>query len=55
MIEANVIHAAHVVGVDRLMFLGSSCIYPKLADQLGANAGDAPSGRLHNAFVARTG
>jgi len=33
MIEANVIHAAHVVGVDRLMFLGSSCIYPKLADQ----------------------
>jgi GDP-L-fucose synthase len=33
MIEANIIHAAHEVGVDKLLFLGSSCIYPKLADQ----------------------
>lgn len=29
MIEANVIHAAHSAGVERLMFLGSSCIYPR--------------------------
>jgi GDP-L-fucose synthase len=33
MIEANVIHAAYLHGVDRLLFLGSSCIYPKEADQ----------------------
>ena len=33
MIEANVIHAAHEVGVEKLMFLGSSCIYPKHAAQ----------------------
>lgn len=33
MIEANVIQAAHESGVDRLLFLGSSCIYPKLAPQ----------------------
>lgn len=33
MIEANIIHAAHVVGVEKLLFLGSSCIYPKLAAQ----------------------
>lgn len=33
MIEANVIKAAHAVGVSKLMFLGSSCIYPKLAPQ----------------------
>jgi len=32
-IAANVIHAAHVNGADKLMFLGSSCIYPKLAAQ----------------------
>lgn len=32
-IEANVIHAAHLAGVDKLLFLGSSCIYPKFADQ----------------------
>jgi GDP-L-fucose synthase len=32
-IEANVIHAAHLAGIDRLLFLGSSCIYPKLAAQ----------------------
>jgi GDP-L-fucose synthase len=29
MIEANVIHAAHQAGVNRLMFLGSSCVYPR--------------------------
>lgn len=33
MMEANVIHAAFEVGVTKLMFLGSSCIYPKLAPQ----------------------
>jgi GDP-L-fucose synthase len=33
IIEANLIHAAHQAGVQRLMFLGSSCIYPKLAPQ----------------------
>jgi GDP-L-fucose synthase len=33
MIEANVIHSAHQVGVTKLMFLGSSCIYPKMAPQ----------------------
>lgn len=33
MIEANIIHAAHLHGVKKLMFLGSSCIYPKLAPQ----------------------
>ena len=33
MIETNVIHAAHKNGVQKLLFLGSSCIYPKLADQ----------------------
>lgn len=33
MIEANVIHAAHMHGVQKLMFLGSSCIYPKFAQQ----------------------
>jgi len=32
-IATNVIHAAHVNGADKLMFLGSSCIYPKLAPQ----------------------
>jgi GDP-L-fucose synthase len=32
-IAANVIHAAHIRGVDRLLFLGSSCIYPKLSPQ----------------------
>jgi GDP-L-fucose synthase len=29
----NVIHAAHISGAEKLMFLGSSCIYPKLAPQ----------------------
>lgn len=33
MIQNNVIHQAHVNGVKKLMFLGSSCIYPKLAPQ----------------------
>ncbi|WP_311738507.1 GDP-L-fucose synthase [Bradyrhizobium sp. NC92] len=32
-IAANVIHAAHQNGAEKLMFLGSSCIYPKLAAQ----------------------
>ena len=33
MIEANIIHAAHMAGVQKLLFLGSSCIYPKMAEQ----------------------
>lgn len=33
MIEANVIHSAFSYGVKRLLFLGSSCIYPKFAPQ----------------------
>lgn len=33
MIQANIIHAAHLSNVQRLLFLGSSCIYPKLAQQ----------------------
>jgi GDP-L-fucose synthase len=33
MIESNLVHAAHEVGVDRFLFLGSSCIYPKFAAQ----------------------
>jgi GDP-L-fucose synthase len=32
-IEVNIIEAARVVGVEKLMFLGSSCIYPRLAPQ----------------------
>lgn len=32
-IEANLIHAAHGAGIQKLLFLGSSCIYPKNADQ----------------------
>jgi len=33
MIEANIIHAAHISDVQKLLFLGSSCIYPKHAEQ----------------------
>jgi len=33
MIEANVIHSAFKSNIKKLLFLGSSCIYPKLADQ----------------------
>ena len=33
MIESNVIHSSHLYGVKKLLFLGSSCIYPKLAEQ----------------------
>ena len=33
MIECNVIHQAYAAGVQKLLQLGSSCIYPKLADQ----------------------
>ena len=33
MIQNNVIHSAYATGVKKLMFLGSSCIYPKLAPQ----------------------
>jgi len=33
MIQTNVIHASHLSGVKKLLFLGSSCIYPKMAPQ----------------------
>jgi len=33
IVQANVIHAAHTNGVQKLLFLGSSCIYPRLAPQ----------------------
>jgi GDP-L-fucose synthase len=33
MVQANVIHAAHLHGTKRLLFLGSSCIYPRMAPQ----------------------
>jgi len=33
MIEANIIHQAYKAGVSKLLFLGSSCIYPKYAEQ----------------------
>ena len=33
MIECNLIHATHQSGVDKLLFLGSSCIYPRMAPQ----------------------
>jgi GDP-L-fucose synthase len=33
IMECNIIHSAYVSGVKKLMFLGSSCIYPKLAPQ----------------------
>jgi Nucleoside-diphosphate-sugar epimerases len=33
IMEANIIHAAHKYGVRKLLFLGSSCIYPKMAPQ----------------------
>ncbi len=32
-VQCNVVHAAHLAGVQHLLFLGSSCIYPKLAPQ----------------------
>jgi GDP-L-fucose synthase len=33
MIQCNIIHAAHTANIQHLLFLGSSCIYPKLAEQ----------------------
>jgi GDP-L-fucose synthase len=33
MMEANIIHAAHIYKVKKLLFLGSSCIYPKMSPQ----------------------
>jgi GDP-L-fucose synthase len=33
MIHATVVHASHVFGVERLLYLGSSCIYPRLSPQ----------------------
>jgi len=33
MVEANVVHEAWEIGVKKILFLGSSCIYPKLAEQ----------------------
>jgi len=33
MIQCNIINSAHLAGIQQLLFLGSSCIYPKLAEQ----------------------
>lgn len=33
MIQLNIIHSAHIADVQKLLFLGSSCIYPKFAEQ----------------------
>lgn len=33
MIQLNVIHSAHISGIQKLLFLGSSCIYPKYTEQ----------------------
>lgn len=33
IIQSNIVHQAHLNGVQRLLFLGSSCIYPKMAEQ----------------------
>lgn len=33
MMECNIVHSAHMAGVEKLLFLGSSCIYPKMAEQ----------------------
>jgi GDP-L-fucose synthase len=33
MIHATVVHAAHLAGVEKLLYLGSSCIYPRLSQQ----------------------
>ena len=33
MIQSNLIHSAHLANIQQLLFLGSSCIYPKLAEQ----------------------
>jgi len=33
MIQSNVIHGSHIAGIKKLLFLGSSCIYPKLCPQ----------------------
>jgi len=33
MMEANVVHEAYRAGVKKLLFLGSSCIYPRMAEQ----------------------
>ncbi len=33
VIESNIIHGAYLAGVQKLLFLGSSCIYPRLAEQ----------------------
>jgi GDP-L-fucose synthase len=38
LIEANIIHASQRVGVEKLLFLGSTCIYPKFAPQPMAEA-----------------
>jgi GDP-L-fucose synthase len=33
MIQCNIIHSAHLANIQQLLFLGSSCVYPKLAEQ----------------------
>jgi GDP-L-fucose synthase len=33
MVQSNIVHSAHLFGIQKLLFLGSSCIYPRLAQQ----------------------
>ena len=56
MIEANVIHAAARLGVAKLSFLGSSCIYPRLAPQpIPEEALPGRAARTHEAVVRDRG
>ena len=52
MVQANTIHAAHTNGVQKLLFLGSSCIYPRLAPQpMAEEALITGTLDLHKCFV----
>jgi GDP-L-fucose synthase len=54
MVQANVIHAAHTFGVQKLLFLGSSCIYPRLAPQpMGESASAHRCARTHQRALCR--
>ncbi len=54
MIEANIAQAAHACDVDRLLFLGSSCIYPRLAPQpMAAHFVFVGQGRVGDQFDPR--
>ena len=56
MIEANIIHQAYSAGVKELLFLGSSCIYPKLASQPMTESALLTNGTLRmGSFLDRWG